>query len=964
MYIKHGYCLTILVSILMLIISVPTFAKSIYAITNYCDCEISVYKVIEDSLEYQMDGEYPSDQSGAVGLALDPCSNTLFVSYDSVSKYFSIINAKTMELIETRQMDYEFGALAYDNSKQKLYGLIKDTKTIKIYSWDKQENILIDDNDDKYLEEVAGVFPYYCAFGIALDTNDGFIYVSDASNKIYVYNTYKDTSDPNTNWSYEGYFEIKTEGNEREAVGIDVFNNGQGTRYLYSGCWPHDEGHKHFTRTNINDPNDCIEVLVGDDPETAKDVAGVAVDDDTGLVYVTTFHQDIRVYDPNLVLLHVEETPGDNPADIVLAGDVTYKPPTLFLDKSDNVDPNGCISPSDIIFYTFVYGPGGQEQQNLWLTDFLPPEVELVWADPNYTDYDPQTHIVRWHLDDLDPNDPNACVYLWVAVNESAQPTGTIFNACEIESDSSYNTAEEITPVCCWSEILYVDQSADGFNNGMSWQNAFTELYDALDMARNGCGMEIWVAEGTYVPKLVSDPVQYWYYEPFAMVDGVPVYGGFPSGGGDWQDRDWLKNETILGGNGQSTYKLSQVVTFDSCNENTILDGFTVTDSYSPYDDAYGIYIEDSSPIVTHNRVTGHEDYGVYVNGGSPLLIRNRVEQNDAFGIYIDSGTAAVTHNYIGHNGNGLYANNSAPYAIDNMIYQNDLTGVYLNNCSGDTILRNNTIADNLGDGIVKWGGSADPNIVVENCIVWKNADGQVLYCPVRYSCVYDPLNDPNGVGSGVDEDGNITADPQFAYPDDDDYHLDANSPCIDAGEPEGWYEGEKDIDGHKRLLNGGIALRVDMGADEVCNGSDTNYADFNDDGYVDMLDYALLAAAWLSEPPSMNPLYDLNADEIVSLIDLSLLTDQWLWEACWQQPEVIMMGRTGGGLDAMSLSASQVTAVKQRPESKPLTAKEFWELVYWLEELRQTNEHVKEIPEDEWQDFMKRVYLTFEYLE
>jgi hypothetical protein len=42
-------------------------------------------------------------------------------------------------------------------------------------------------------------------------------------------------------------------------------------------------------------------------------------------------------------------------------------------------------------------------------------------------------------------------------------------------------------------------------------------------------------------------------------------------------------------------------------------------------------------------------------------------------------------------------------------------------------------------------------------------------------------------------------------------YHLDANSPCINAGDPNGDYSGQVDIDGEDRVYNG----IVDMGADE-----------------------------------------------------------------------------------------------------------------------------------------------------
>ncbi len=76
-------------------------------------------------------------------------------------------------------------------------------------------------------------------------------------------------------------------------------------------------------------------------------------------------------------------------------------------------------------------------------------------------------------------------------------------------------------------DVLYVDGSASGTNDGSSWDDAFVELQSAL--AEAGAGDEVWVAEGRYLPdydvtlgvhtgnRLLS----------FVIPDGVKVYGGF-----------------------------------------------------------------------------------------------------------------------------------------------------------------------------------------------------------------------------------------------------------------------------------------------------------------------------------------------------------------------------------------------------------------------------------------------------
>jgi len=130
--------------------------------------------------------------------------------------------------------------------------------------------------------------------------------------------------------------------------------------------------------------------------------------------------------------------------------------------------------------------------------------------------------------------------------------------------------------------------------------------------------------------------------------------------------------------------------------------------------------------------------------------------------------------------------------------------------CEGTSpSLRNLTIVGN-NFGIVA-NEPADPNIT--NCILWDNQGGDLSdECTARYS----------DIKSAVPEKklGNIRADPLFADPQKGDYHLksesgryvpqlgtwvadDKTSPCIDAGNPDDDYSGE-------RIPNGD---RIDMGA-------------------------------------------------------------------------------------------------------------------------------------------------------
>jgi hypothetical protein len=87
-------------SVLFLIVFALTIssiakAKSVYAIIDRSS-KIRAYKIIGEEIEEQTDVKNLANYvNGAVGLALDPDSATLFVTYEG-SNIIEMVNAKTM----------------------------------------------------------------------------------------------------------------------------------------------------------------------------------------------------------------------------------------------------------------------------------------------------------------------------------------------------------------------------------------------------------------------------------------------------------------------------------------------------------------------------------------------------------------------------------------------------------------------------------------------------------------------------------------------------------------------------------------------------------------------------------------------------------------------------------------------------------------------------------------------------
>lgn len=106
------------------------------------------------------------------------------------------------------------------------------------------------------------------------------------------------------------------------------------------------------------------------------------------------------------------------------------------------------------------------------------------------------------------------------------------------------------------------------------------------------------------------------------------------------------------------------------------------------------------------------------------------------------------------------------------------------------------TIADNKGYGLS--GGI----VTVNGSIIYGNQAGQILCDSAQVSY--------SNVQAGWSGVGNIAVEPGFV---DADYHISADSGCVDAGDPGFAYQDVlADIDGQPRILNG----RIDIGIDEV----------------------------------------------------------------------------------------------------------------------------------------------------
>lgn len=102
--------------------------------------------------------------------------------------------------------------------------------------------------------------------------------------------------------------------------------------------------------------------------------------------------------------------------------------------------------------------------------------------------------------------------------------------------------------------VIYVDDDATGESDGSSWEDAYTDLQDALNDADSTDGLdEIWVAEGVYTPMSNNlDESHAFYDDPRAKFyhssDNVLIYGGFDGTESSFNERSNLFDSTIISG--------------------------------------------------------------------------------------------------------------------------------------------------------------------------------------------------------------------------------------------------------------------------------------------------------------------------------------------------------------------------------------------------------------------------------
>ena len=318
--------------------------------------------------------------------------------------------------------------------------------------------------------------------------------------------------------------------------------------------------------------------------------------------------------------------------------------------------------------------------------------------------------------------------------------------------------------------IIYINWQATGLNNGASWANAFTSLYDAMQLASLPEKMELWVAKGTYIPRPTTIGPDNRNLS-FVLRNNLTIYGGFVGNETQIGQRNPRLNETILSGEIQGTGDIfntnnsQHVITAAGVDNTAVLDGFTITRGYS--DNTAG---------------------GLYVTAGGQPLVRQCIFKN----------------NYALNHGGAVSNFGAAPIFVDCLFFNNtsNFGGAMFNTNSGASLV-NCTVANNTapnGSGIFNQTNSVS---FLLNTIVWGNVMSSTATSTpqVQYSIV-------QGGAAGT---GNLSLDPRFENAATGNFKPSPCSPAIDAGSPT-LLVSVKDLDYQRRPFP---FTRIDIGAYE-----------------------------------------------------------------------------------------------------------------------------------------------------
>ena len=412
---------------------------------------------------------------------------------------------------------------------------------------------------------------------------------------------------------------------------------------------------------------------------------------------------------------------------------------------------------------------------------------------------------------------------------------------CDITAGTSLDTDLDGVPDELEIPTIMVNKDAIGSSTGGGWPNAFTDLQDALALARaSGDIDEIWIAEGTYLTATGGQRGR-----QFDLIAGVSLRGGFLGTESSPSERT-EGVETILSGDqnqddlpgfiNRSDNSL-HVMMINRQYERITLDRLIIEGGHAKSNLNCGGFMQYGGGLFAFNgdvEILDCEfrDNAALIGGGLTIsngtksrVHNNRIHNNTALealsystagtnpfrgyagGVHLNSNLSGEDFQFVNNRVqfntdyqfvSGVYIVGGSPIFANNLVTNNTsygtygASGLYLN-LLDETEITNCVIAYNTGPtafpnyncGVI---GDRSEKITLSNSIVWGNsigtpasngAEDNQFFVGDDYEVKNSIIMGWTGtlIGTGTGADPMFTDAPAF------DYTLAPGSPAIDMGD-------------------------------------------------------------------------------------------------------------------------------------------------------------------------------------
>lgn len=440
----------------------------------------------------------------------------------------------------------------------------------------------------------------------------------------------------------------------------------------------------------------------------------------------------------------------------------------------------------------------------------------------------------------------------------------SVFLACAAWLGSAAST-----PAVTW---FVATNGNDVANNGTGgWDQAYATINKAV--ASSAAGAEILVSNGIYnlsalitvgdrrISGFSGNPADTIvngggivrcfllnhansFVAGFTITNGMATEANVGGGGVGISAGGTVSNCWIMGNRGTSTnalYVHGGGGVFLSATGGKVLNCRIIGNTSS--NDGGGLMARAATAVVVRDCVIS-SNFALRYGGGVDLYtspnstvewceIVGNTANSYAGGVYHTGGLVTgcrILDNTSLTNGGGMCMFNTNSIARNCLIAGNQVingVGIHLGgggvNIFDNGHLANCTIVSNTANtnagGIVYYSQTAGKSASVSNTIVhanlkngelsnWYAANATYKNSIAYYHSCLTPTN-----GLSPASTNNIEADPLFFDPDNGNYRLRSGSPCVNAGAPQDWMAGARDLDSHPRLDR--FAGLVDMGCYE-----------------------------------------------------------------------------------------------------------------------------------------------------